>query len=114
MNNRGILIVLSGFSGAGKGTVVKNILKTYPDEYAVSVSATTRAPREGETDGREYFSNPLPNSKMIATGELIEYAQYVGNYYGTPRRYVEEQLEAGKNIILEIEIQELLILKDVS
>ena len=106
MNNRGILIVLSGFSGAGKGTVVKNILKTYPDEYAVSVSATTRAPREGETDGREYFFKSTSEfQKMIATGELIEYAQYVGNYYGTPRRYVEEQLEAGKNIILEIEIQ---------
>ena len=97
MNNRGILIVLSGFSGAGKGTVVKNILKTYPDEYAVSVSATTRAPREGETDGREYFFKSTSEfQKMIATGELIEYAQYVGNYYGTPRRYVEEQLEAGK------------------
>ena len=83
MNNRGILIVLSGFSGAGKGTVVKNILKTYPDEYAVSVSATTRAPREGETDGREYFFKSTSEfQKMIATGELIEYAQYVGNYYG--------------------------------
>ena len=72
MNNRGILIVLSGFSGAGKGTVVKNILKTYPDEYAVSVSATTRAPREGETDGREYFFKSTSEfQKMIATGELM-------------------------------------------
>ena len=76
MNNRGILIVLSGFSGAGKGTVVKNILKTYPDEYAVSVSATTRAPREGETDGREYFFKSTSEfQKMIATGELIELPQ---------------------------------------
>ena len=106
MNNRGILIVLSGFSGAGKGTVVKNILKTYPDEYAVSVSATTRAPREGETDGREYFFKSTSEfQKMIATGELIEYAQYVGNYYGTPKAYVEEQLARGKDVILEIEIQ---------
>ena len=113
MNNRGILIVLSGFSGAGKGTVVKNILKTYPDEYAVSVSATTRAPREGETDGREYFFKSTSEfQKMIATGQLIEYAQYVGNYYGTPKAYVEEQLARGKDVILEIEIQGALKVKE--
>lgn len=111
MNDKGILIVLSGFSGAGKGTVVKNILKTH-EEYAVSISATTRAPREGETDGREYFFKTVDEFKeMIAADDLIEYAQYVGNYYGTPRRYVEEQLAAGKNIILEIEIQGALNIK---
>lgn len=106
MNKRGILIVLSGFSGSGKGTVVKNILKTYPNEYAVSVSATTRKPRNGETDGKDYFFKSVSEfQNMIAAGELIEYAKYVGNYYGTPRKYVEEQLEAGRNVILEIEIQ---------
>lgn len=111
MDNKGILIVLSGFSGAGKGTVVKNILKEYND-YALSISATTRLPREGEVDGREYFFKTVEEFKdMIANDELIEYAQYVGNYYGTPRRYVEEQLAEGKNIILEIEIQGALNIK---
>ncbi|MBO5459466.1 MAG: guanylate kinase [Lachnospira sp.] len=111
MDNKGILIVLSGFSGAGKGTVVKNILKEYND-YALSISATTRLPREGEVDGREYFFKTVEEFKdMIANDELIEYAQYVGNYYGTPRKYVEEQLAAGKNIILEIEIQGALNIK---
>lgn len=111
MDNKGILIVLSGFSGAGKGTVVKNILKEY-DDYALSISATTRLPREGEVDGREYFFKTVNEFKnMIANNELIEYAQYVGNYYGTPRKYVEEQLEEGKNIILEIEIQGALNIK---
>lgn len=113
MNNKGILIVLSGFSGAGKGTVVKNILKQYND-YALSISATTRSPREGEVNGREYFFKTVDEFKdMIANDELIEYAQYVGNYYGTPRKYVEEQLAAGKNIILEIEIQGALNIKKI-
>lgn len=113
MNNKGILIVVSGFSGAGKGTVVKNILKTH-EEYAVSISATTRSPREGEVHGREYFFKTVDEFKeMIDQNELIEYAQYVGNYYGTPRKYVEEQLSAGKNIILEIEIQGALNIKKI-
>jgi guanylate kinase len=111
MNKKGILIVISGFSGAGKGTVVKDILSRY-DDYAVSISATTRSPREGEADGREYFFKTKEEFEaMIAAGELIEYAQYVGNYYGTPRRYVEEQLAAGRNMILEIEIQGALNIK---
>jgi guanylate kinase len=111
MNKKGILIVISGFSGAGKGTVVKDILHRYED-YAVSISATTRSPREGEADGREYFFKTKEEFEaMIAAGELIEYAQYVGNYYGTPRRYVEEQLAAGRNMILEIEIQGALNIK---
>ena len=86
MNNKGILIVVSGFSGAGKGTLMKELLTRYPDTYALSISATTRAPREGEVDGREYFFVSKDEfEKMIAKDKLIEYAKYVENYYGTPR-----------------------------
>ena len=106
MEERGILIVVSGFSGAGKGTLMKELLKRYEDRYALSVSATTRLPRDGEVHGREYFFLSRDEfEKMIAKDELIEYAKYVENYYGTPRDYVEEKLEAGKDVILEIEIQ---------
>ena len=85
MNQRGILVVVSGFSGAGKGTLMKELLKRY-DNYALSISATTRSPREGELDGREYFFVDKDRfQQMIAEGELIEYAQYVNNYYGPPR-----------------------------
>lgn len=112
MENRGILIVVSGFSGAGKGTLMKELLKRYPDMYALSISATTRTPRAGEEDGREYFFISREEfEKMIAKGELIEYARYVENYYGTPRGYVEEKLEQGKDVILEIEIQGALKVK---
>ena len=111
MNTHGILIVVSGFSGSGKGTIMKELLKRY-DNYALSISATTRAPREGETDGQEYFFKTREEfEKMIAKEELIEYAKYVDNYYGTPRAYVEEQLQAGKDVILEIEIQGALKVK---
>lgn len=106
MNRKGILIVVSGFSGAGKGTIMKELLAKYPDTYALSVSATTRSPREGEEDGREYFFISKEKfEKMIAKDELIEYAKYVENYYGTPREYVEKKLSEGKDVILEIEIQ---------
>lgn len=106
MNERGILIVVSGFSGAGKGTLMKRLLEKYEERYALSVSATTRQPREGERDGIEYFFKTKEEfEKMIAKEELIEYARYVENYYGTPRAYVEQMLEAGKDVILEIEIQ---------
>ena len=112
MNKKGILTVVSGFSGAGKGPIMKELLKKY-DNYALSVSATTRAPRPGETDGREYFFKTKEEfEKMIAQDELIEYASYVNNYYGTPKAYVEEQLEAGKDVILEIEIQGALKVKE--
>lgn len=109
---KGILIVLSGFSGAGKGTLVKGLLKKY-DEYALSVSMTTRAPREGERDGVEYFFTTREKfEETIVNNGLVEYALYCGNYYGTPRAYVEEQLAAGKNVILEIEIQGALKIKE--
>ena len=112
MKERGILIVVSGFSGAGKGTIMKELLNHY-DNYALSVSATTRNPREGEADGREYFFKTVPEfEKMIAKEELIEYARYVNNYYGTPRAYVEEKLSEGRDVILEIEIQGALKVKE--
>lgn len=105
--------MVSGFSGAGKGTIMKELLKRHPDTYALSISATTRNPRPGETDGVEYFFRTREEfEKMIAEDALIEYAQYVGNYYGTPKAYVEEQLLAGKNVILEIEIQGALKVKE--
>ncbi len=105
MKRKGILVVVSGFSGAGKGTLMKQLVRTY-DTYALSVSMTTRPPRPGETDGREYFfvSREAFEQKIRENG-LIEYARYCGNYYGTPREYVERQLLAGKDVILEIEIQ---------
>lgn len=112
MTKKGILIVVSGFSGAGKGTIMKELLKQY-DNYALSISATTRKPRPGEEEGREYFFKTVEEfEKMIAKDELIEYARYVDNYYGTPRAYVEEQLETGKDVILEIEIQGALKVKE--
>lgn len=102
---KGILIVLSGFSGAGKGTLMKELMKTY-DNYALSISMTTRSPREGEEDGREYFFRDREVfEEKIAQNGFIEYAEYCGNYYGTPRDYVEAKLAEGKDVILEIEIQ---------
>lgn len=112
MNKRGILIVVSGFSGAGKGSIMKELMSKY-DNYALSISATTREPRKGEADGREYFFKTREEfEKMIAKDELIEYAKYVNNYYGTPKAYVEEQLSLGKDVILEIEIQGALKVKE--
>ena len=105
MNKKGILVVVSGFAGSGKGTLMKKLMTDY-DDYALSVSATTRLPRPGEVDGREYFFKSVEEfERMIAEDALIEYACYVGNYYGTPRAYVEEQLSRGRDVILEIEIQ---------
>lgn len=112
MDKKGILIALSGFSGAGKGTVVKNLMKKY-DEYVLSISMTTREPREGEQDGVEYFFRTREEfEETIAQNGLIEYAEYCGNYYGSPRAYVEENLEAGRNVILEIEIQGALKIRE--
>ncbi|MFR2512278.1 MAG: guanylate kinase [Lachnospira eligens] len=111
--SKGLLLVISGFSGAGKGTVMKRLLELH-DEYSLSISATTRKPREGEQDGREYFFKSKEEfEKMIEASELIEYARYVDNYYGTPKAYVEEQLKEGKNVILEIEIQGALNIKSM-
>ncbi len=111
MRHKGILIVVSGFSGAGKGTLMKRLVQDY-DNYALSISATTRSPRPGEEDGREYFFLQKEQfEQKIAENGLIEYARYCDNYYGTPRKYVEEQLAQGKDVILEIEIQGALKVK---
>ena len=107
----GCLTIISGFSGAGKGTVVKALMGKY-DCYALSISATTRDPREGEVNGREYFFKTKEEfEEMIQQDALYEYAQYVSNYYGTPKAYVQEQLQAGKDVILEIEVQGALTVK---
>ncbi|MGN0329271.1 MAG: guanylate kinase [Lachnospira sp.] len=113
MKDKGLLLVVSGFSGAGKGTVVKRLLELHND-YALSISATTRKPRPGEEDGREYFFKTKEEfQRMIDNSELLEYACYVDNYYGTPKAYVEKQLEEGNNVILEIEIQGALNIKSI-
>lgn len=105
-------MVLSGFSGAGKGTLVKELLKKYSD-YSLSISMTTRNPRPGEQDGVEYFFTSREKfEETIVRDGLVEYALYCGNYYGTPRAYVEEQLSMGQNVILEIEIQGALKIKE--
>ncbi len=105
MTEKGLLVVVSGFSGAGKGSIMKRILQKY-DNYALSISATTRDPRPGEMDGQDYFYKTQKQfEKMIDKDELIEYASYQGNYYGTPKAYVEKQLNSGKDVILEIEVQ---------
>lgn len=105
LSNRGSLVVVSGFSGVGKGTVLGRLMEKY-DNYAYSVSATTRAKRVGEQEGVNYFYRTEEEFReMIEKDELLEYAQYVGHYYGTPRAYVEEKRAEGRDVILEIEIQ---------
>ena len=112
MKQQGILAVVSGFSGAGKGTLMKALLEKH-DNYALSISATTRKPREGEVHGREYFFLTVDEfEELIARDQLIEHARYVSNYYGTPRSYVEEKMAEGKDVILEIEIQGALKVKE--
>lgn len=101
---KGLLIVVSGFSGVGKGTVVKKLVQEYG--YSLSVSATTRAPREGEVDGREYYFKSVEDFRhLIDYNGFIEWAQYVDNYYGTPRKFVEDEMTKGHDVILEIEVQ---------
>ncbi|SFL47837.1 guanylate kinase [Paenibacillus sp. 1_12] len=108
---RGILIVLSGPSGVGKGTVCKALRGCAPD-LVYSVSATTRDPRAGEVDGVNYFFKTREQfKKLIDTDQILEWAEYVGNFYGTPRQFVEETLNSGKDIILEIEVQGALQVK---
>lgn len=112
MTNKGQLIIMSGFSGSGKGTITQALLDNYHDEYALSISATTRTPRNGEQEGVHYFFlTKEAFEQMISEGAFLEHAQYVGNYYGTPKKYVEDQLALGKNVILEIEIQGALQVK---
>lgn len=109
--SKGVLAVVSGFSGAGKGTVMKRLMEKYHN-YALSVSVTTRSPREGEKHGREYFFHTNSEvEEMIRNDQLLEYARYVDHYYGTPRSYVEDRLNEGKDVILEIEIQGAMQIK---
>ncbi len=104
LSDKGILLVISGPAGTGKGTVVSNILAR-SDDFALSVSATTRAPRYNEVDGVQYhFLTRAQFEQKIEDGQMLEYAEYVGNYYGTPRERVMEMLETGTNVILEIEV----------
>ncbi len=112
MNRKGIIIVISGFSGVGKGTIMRELTKKY-EQYALSVSATTRNPRPGEVDGKDYFfvSNE-EFEKLINEDGLIEHAGYVGHYYGTPRKFVEDKLNNGIDVILEIELQGALQIKE--
>lgn len=112
MRKQGVLAVVSGFSGAGKGTIMKALLEKY-DHYALSISATTRQPREGEENGREYFFMTTEEFEaLIEQDALIEYARYVNNYYGTPRSYVESKMAEGYDVILEIEIQGALKVRE--
>ena len=112
MNKKGLLFVISGPAGTGKGTVVQHLLET--GEFFYSVSATTRAPRPGELHGKNYyFISKEEIEQKIAAGEMLEYAEYVGNYYGTPKSAVEEALNAGKNVILEIETKGALQIREI-
>lgn len=105
MNKKGSVIVISGPSGSGKGTTVEAMLKERP-ELKLSISATTRAPRPGEIDGKNYFFLTKEEfESKVKNGEMLEYACYCGNYYGTPKDYVERCTENGEDIILEIDVQ---------
>lgn len=110
--HKGSLIVVSGFSGAGKGTIMKKLVSETED-FALSISMTTRAPREGEQHGKEYyFVTKEVFEETIANDGLVEYACYCGNYYGTPKSYVDEMLSVGKNVLLEIEMQGAMKIKE--
>ncbi|MBO7310526.1 MAG: guanylate kinase [Clostridia bacterium] len=101
---KGLLIVVSGPAGSGKGTVNAHLLKT--DDFVYSVSATTRAPRAGEVDGINYhFISKQEFLRRIDNGDMLEYTEYCGNFYGTPKKEAEEVLNSGKNLILEIEVE---------
>jgi len=113
MTEKGLLIVLSGPSGVGKGTVRQAIFSRGEREFIYSISATTRKAREGEVDGKDYFFKEREEfERMIADNELLEYPEYVGNYYGTPIDYVRRTLDTGKDIFLEIEVQGAMQVKE--
>ena len=108
---KGMLLIISGPSGSGKGTVVQKLIPS--EEFALSISVTTRKPRPGEVDGKDYFFIDVAEfERMREQGELLEHALFVGNMYGTPKKYVLEQIELGKTVILEIEVNGALQIKD--
>jgi len=112
IDEKGILFILSGPSGVGKGTVRKSLFERDTD-LKYSISMTTRPPREGEVDGEDYFFKTKEEfEELISNKQLIEYAQYVGNYYGTPKEYVQQQLDAGNDVFLEIEVKGALQVKE--
>lgn len=112
MSERGLLIVFSGPSGVGKGTVRQEIFSTPDHKFEYSVSMTTRAQRPGEVDGKDYFFRSREEfEELIRNGQMLEYAEYVGNYYGTPLTYVNETLDRGIDVFLEIEVQGALQVK---
>ena len=114
MTKRGLLIVLSGPSGVGKGTVRAAIFSKGEQKFVYSISATTRKPRTGETDGVDYFFKTREEfEQMIQNKQLLEYAEYVGNYYGTPLEYVENTLAKGKDVFLEIDVQGAIQVRDL-
>lgn len=113
MTERGLLIVLSGPSGVGKGTVRKHLVDHYHNDFHFSISMTTREKRTGEVDGVDYFFKTREEfEEYIEQGKLLEYAEYVGNYYGTPLDYVENHLKNGRDVFLEIEVQGALKVKE--
>ena len=113
MKDRGLLIVLSGPSGVGKGTVRKAIFDNYSNDFDYSISMTTRKKREGEKEGVDYFFRTKEEfEKLIEEGGLLEYAEYVGNYYGTPLEYVNKTLDSGRDVFLEIEVQGALKVRE--
>ena len=112
MNSKGILFVVSGFAGTGKSTITKGLASKY-DSYVLSVSATTRTIREGEVDGKDYFFLSREEfERRIKEDLFLEHAEYVGNYYGTPKDWVEEKLSENKDVILEIEMQGAIQIKE--
>ena len=114
MTKRGLLIVLSGPSGVGKGTVRAAIFSKGEQKFVYSISATTRLPRTGETDGVDYFFKTREEfEQMIQNKQLLEYAEYVGNYYGTPLEYVEKTVAKGKDVFLEIDVQGAIQVRDL-
>jgi len=113
MKDRGLLIVLSGPSGVGKGTVRKAIFDNYSNEFDYSISMTTRKRREGEKEGVDYYFRTKEEfEQLIAEDGLLEYAEYVGNYYGTPLEYVNQTLDEGRDVFLEIEVQGALKVRE--
>ncbi|MCT8395463.1 guanylate kinase [Weissella soli] len=110
---RGVLIVLSGPSGVGKGTVRKALFEETDIDFQYSISMTTRNPREGEMNGEDYFFVTREEfEKNIAEGNMLEYAEYVGNYYGTPKTFIDDTLASGRDVFLEIEVQGALQVKE--